>query len=107
MLLTIGSANSLCGECPVRQRSGSPLPRDAGRTLTYEPKRAIVNLRRPAGVFLLFMNNSAFPILAILAGSLALLRTVRGADSVVLGHGITNQHYPALPCPADSICLDG
>jgi hypothetical protein len=66
-----------------------------------------VNLRRPAGVLLLFMNNSVFPVLAILAGSLALLGTARGADSVVLGHGITNQHYAALPCPADSICLDG
>ena len=74
-----------------------------GRTCT---PRAIVNLQHPAGVFSLFMNNPAFPVQAIFAGSLALSGTARGADSVVLGHGIANQYYASLPCPADSICLD-
>jgi hypothetical protein len=45
------------------------------------------------------MTNPALPILAILAGSLALSGTARGADSVVLGHGITNQYYAPLTVP--------
>ena len=69
-------------------------------------ERGLGNVHRPAGVFLMFMNKPAFPILAILAGCLALSGRARGADSVVLGHGITNQYYAAQPCPADSICLD-
>jgi hypothetical protein len=53
------------------------------------------------------MNNLTCPVLTLLAGSLALSGAARGADSVVVGHGIANQYYAALPCPADSICLDG
>jgi hypothetical protein len=53
------------------------------------------------------MNTSGFHFRAILAAIIALPGAALGADSVVLGHGISNQYYADLPCPADSICLDG
>jgi hypothetical protein len=43
---------------------------------------------------------------AVLLGALALATPVVAADSVVLGHGVSNAFLSKPPCPEHSLCMD-
>ena len=44
--------------------------------------------------------------LAVLLGAFAVATVAAAADSVVLGHGVSNVFLSAQPCPKDSVCMD-